>query len=56
MGYEDLKMIEAYQFLNAVSHGESMEADFGAALDVARVHAAMARSWEIGKWEDVGDI
>ena len=48
MGYEDLKMIEAYQFLNAVSHGESMEADFGAALDVARVHAAFVGEREVG--------
>lgn len=56
MGYEDLKMIEAFHFLKSVADGKQMEPGFAEMLAVARVNGAMARSWDSGTWEDVRDI
>ena len=53
LGYEDLKVIEAYYFLQSVVDGKQQAPGFEAALDVANVHAAMIRSWDSEKWEDV---
>lgn len=53
LGYEDLKVIEAYQFLQCVADGKQIEPGFAEALAVADVHAAMIRSWETERWEDV---
>lgn len=53
MGYEDLKLIEAYQFASSIAEGRQRTPSFTAALAVAEVQAAMARSWESGRWEDV---
>lgn len=53
IGYEDLKLIELYEFLQAVGSGSMFSPDFEAAARVAEVQAAMARSWESGGWESV---
>ena len=53
IGYEDLKLIELYEFLQAVGSGAMFSPDFEAAARVAEVQAAMARSWESGGWEGV---
>jgi predicted dehydrogenase len=53
IGYEDLKTIEALEFITAVAEGRPNKPDFGDALSVASVAAAMVRSWESEKWEDV---
>ena len=55
LGYEDLKIIEAFQFLKSVADGEQRQPGFQEALDVADVQSAMVRSWESGTWETVGD-
>lgn len=53
LGYEDLKIIEAYEFLRAVARGEPHDPGFAAALANASVAATMVRSWESESWEDV---
>ncbi len=53
LGYEDLKLIEAYQFLRSVAGGRQHHPGFDDALANASVAAAMARSWESERWEDV---
>lgn len=53
MGYEDLKLIEAYQFAQSIVAGKQGEVGFDAALAVAEVLAAMSRSWESDQWETV---
>ena len=53
IGYEDLKLIELHEFLQAVGSGSMFSPDFEAAARVAEVQAAMARSWESGGWESV---
>ncbi|MEZ4867432.1 MAG: Gfo/Idh/MocA family oxidoreductase [Caldilineaceae bacterium] len=56
MGYEDLKCIEAYQFLQSIVDGKQREPSFASALQLAGVQAAMARSWKSGQWEMVTDL
>ncbi len=53
LGYEDMKVIEAWQFLQAVAAGEQRAPGFAEALAVAEAHAAMTRSWESGAWETI---
>ncbi len=53
IGYEDLKVIEAYQFLQSIIDDRQHTPDFEDALQVANVNAAMVRSWESGQWEEV---
>lgn len=53
LGYEDMKIIEAWQFLQSVAAGRQGSPGFAEALAVAEVHAAMIRSWESRGWEDV---
>ena len=53
MGYEDLKVIEAFEFASQVSRGEQGEPGFADALRVAEVESAMERSWESGSTEAV---
>lgn len=52
LGYEDLKTIEAYQFLKSIVEAEQGEPGFREALRVAEVLAAIGRSWESGRWEE----
>ncbi len=53
IGFEDLKVIEGYEYLSSVARGEPHEPGFQHALDYVSVQAAMIRSWESGRWEDV---
>jgi predicted dehydrogenase len=53
IGYEDLKLIEALEFLTSVSAGRGHSPSFGEALANASVAAAMVRSWSSGRWEGV---
>ncbi|RME59049.1 MAG: gfo/Idh/MocA family oxidoreductase, partial [Caldilineae bacterium] len=46
IGYEDLKVIEAHQFLMSVAEGKQRAPSFEDALRLAEVQAAMVRSWE----------
>lgn len=56
LSYEDLKAIEAFQFLSCVKDGVQREPGFREALAVAEVQAAMSRSWDSGTWERVRTI
>ena len=53
LGYDDLKIIEAYEFLKSIAAGKLSEPSFSEALAVANVQAAVARSWETRAWERV---
>ncbi len=56
LGYDDLKVIEAHQFLQSVARQEQGEPGFAEALAVAQVQAAILRSWETERWEEVEKI
>ncbi len=56
IGYEDLKVIEALEFLKSVVAGHQGTVGFAEALAAAEVEAAMARSWDSGTWEDVTSL
>ena len=56
IGYEDMKVIEAYQFLKAVAAGRQAQPGLAEALAAADVHAAMIRSWDSGGWEAVKSL
>lgn len=53
LGYEDLKLIEAFEFLSSIVAGRPHSPGFGDALANASVAAAMVRSWSSQRWEDV---
>ena len=53
MGYDDLKVIEAYRFLQSVADGEQREPGAREMAAAARVIDAIARSFSSGEWEDV---
>jgi predicted dehydrogenase len=53
LGYDDLKVIEAYTFLQSVITGQQAEPGFAEALAVANVQQAIMRSWESERWEAV---
>lgn len=53
IGYDDLKVIEALEFLKSARAGRRHSPDFADALAVAEVQSAMARSWESRQWEPV---
>lgn len=56
IGYEDLKAIEAYQFLQSIVEGKQHAPSFADALALANVQQAMARSWESNTWETVTNL
>jgi predicted dehydrogenase len=56
LGYEDLKTIEAYEFLKSVASGQQGQPGFSEALAVANVQTAMQRSWESERWEKVESL
>jgi predicted dehydrogenase len=59
IGYEDLKVIENYEFLSAVARGEQHEPGFAQAVEYVSFQSAWLRSCESGTWEDVvpiGDV
>lgn len=53
MGYEDLKTIEAYEFLKSIAAGRQGQPGFPDILAVAEVLAAIERSWTSQTWETV---
>lgn len=53
MGYDDLKVIEAYRFLRSVAEGVPHGATLQDAVHSAAVLDAMVRSAESGAWVDV---
>ena len=53
IGYEDLKVIENYEFLSAVTRGEQHEPGFAQALEYVSFQSAWLRSCETGGWQDV---
>ncbi|MGW2823929.1 Gfo/Idh/MocA family protein [Streptomyces sp. NPDC001443] len=53
MGYDDLKVIEAYRFLRSVAEGTPYGAGLGDAVASAAALDAMARSARDGTWVDV---
>ncbi|MFD9327062.1 Gfo/Idh/MocA family protein [Streptomyces sp. NPDC060065] len=53
MGYDDLKVIEAYRFLRSVAEGKPHGATLQDAVHSAAVLDAMARSAESGAWVNV---
>jgi predicted dehydrogenase len=56
MGYDDLKVIEAYRFLQSVADGTQREPGVREILAAAKVIDAIARSCESGAWEAVGEL
>jgi predicted dehydrogenase len=56
IGYEDMKVIEALEYLKAVVSGTQHHPGFTDALAVAGVLDAMTRSWESEQWESVADL
>ncbi len=56
LGYEDMKIIEALEYLTAVVEERSFSPGFDAALAVASVADAMVRSWGSQQWEDVRSL
>ena len=53
MGYDDLKVIEAYRFLQSIADGQQREPGVREMAATARVIDAVARSFASGSWEDV---
>ncbi len=53
LGYEDMKLIEALEYLKAVVERRPHHPGFDDALAVASVMDAMVRSWSSGSWENV---
>lgn len=53
LGYDDLKVIEAYNFLYSIVSGQQGEPGFAEAVAVANVQQAVIRSWESERWETV---
>jgi predicted dehydrogenase len=56
LGYDDLKTIEAWQFLKSIVDGRQGEPGFAEALAVAEVQTAVERSWGTDAWEAVKGI
>ena len=56
IGYEDLKVIEALEYLKSVATGRPHRPGFEDALAVASVAEAMTRSWESERWEAVRNL
>jgi predicted dehydrogenase len=53
IGYEDLIVVEDYEFLKSFAEDRPFEVGFDEALQWARVQAALLRSAQSGSWEDV---
>ena len=53
MGYDDLKVVEAYRFLRSVAEGTSYGATLADAVHSAAALDAMARSAESGAWVEL---
>jgi predicted dehydrogenase len=53
MGYDDLKVIEAHNFLRSIAEGTAHGATVWDAVRSSAALDAMARSAETGAWEEV---
>jgi len=53
IGFEDLVVIEDYEFCRSVAEGRPHEPGFEEAVECVSVQAALLRSTESGRWEDV---
>jgi predicted dehydrogenase len=53
MGYDDLKVAEAYRFLSSIADGRQREPGIREIVSTMRVVAAMDRSCDSGRWEAV---
>jgi predicted dehydrogenase len=51
LSYDDLKTIEAFEFLRSIARGEQGDPGFAAAAAVARAQQAMIASWDSERWE-----
>lgn len=56
IGYEDLKVIEAYNFLRSIAEGKQRAPSFADALALANVQAALERSWSSHTWETIPNL
>ncbi len=56
IGYNDLKTIEAHQFLKSVVEGKQGAPGFAEALAVAEFQDAVQNSWDSGQWQDVKSL
>jgi len=56
IGYEDLKVIEDLNYLEAVANNKQHQPGFSEALAYVSVQSALIRSWESGKWEEVQSV
>jgi len=56
LGYDDLKTIEAHQFLKSIAEKRQGEPGFAEAVRVAEVLAAIERTWETGRWQEVASV
>ncbi|MGI8574362.1 MAG: Gfo/Idh/MocA family protein [Egibacteraceae bacterium] len=56
MSFDDLKVMEAHQFVSSVVSGEQLPGGVPDAVAMMQVISAMERSCESGVWEDVGEI
>jgi predicted dehydrogenase len=53
IGFEDLVVIEDYEFCRSVVEGRPHDPGFAEAVEWVSVQAALLRSAETGRWEDV---
>jgi predicted dehydrogenase len=53
IGFEDLVVIEDFEFCRSVAEGREHRPGFGDALEWVGVQAALLRSAGSGRWEDV---
>jgi predicted dehydrogenase len=53
IGFEDLIAIEDYEFCGAIAEGRTFTPGFAEAVDWVSVQAALLRSAQSGRWEDV---
>ena len=53
IGYEDLVVIEDYEFCRAVAEDRPFTPGFEDAVEIVSAQAALLRSVESGRWEDV---
>ncbi|MGA1075357.1 MAG: Gfo/Idh/MocA family protein [Ilumatobacteraceae bacterium] len=56
IGYEDLKVLENFEFLSAVARDEQHRPGFAEAVDYVSFQAAWLRSCETGSWQHVESL
>jgi len=53
IGYEDMKVIEDFEFLSSIAAGRQHQPGFAEAIDYVSVQDALLRSWKSERWENV---